>query len=70
MTDFTHKELAAEAKREATMRRRVYQKWVDEKRNGWTQERADKGIAAMDQIAAHFDKLVAEEAERIAPHLL
>jgi ribonuclease HI len=70
MADFTNKELAAEAKRESAMRRRVYGRWVQENRNGMTQERADVAIAKMDAIAAHFDKLAAAEAEAIAPHLL
>lgn len=61
---------AACAKREVSMRRRVYPRWVGEGRNGWTQDRADKEIATMQAIADDYDRKVAEEAARVAPKLL
>lgn len=58
------------AKREAAMRRRVYQRWVDEGRHGWTQDRADKEIATMEAIAADYEAQVQAEAAALAPKLL
>lgn len=40
------------AEREAKMRRRVYPRWVEQKR--MTQAEADRQIALMDEIAADY----------------
>lgn len=61
---------AACAKREVSMRRRAYAKWVEDPRSGWTQDRADREIATMQAIADDYDRKVAEEAARVAPKLL
>lgn len=67
---YTDAAKAACAKREVGMRRRVYQRWVDEGRTGWTQNRADLEIGIMQEIADDYDRKVKEEAARIAPTLL
>ncbi len=51
---FTAADKATAAKREAGMRRRVYQRWVADGK--MTQANADKGIAIMDEIAADYDR--------------
>jgi len=53
-------ELRACAAREVAMRRRVYPRWVEQKR--MTQALADRELAHMEAIEAHFAKLA--EAER------
>lgn len=68
--EITNQAKATCARREAGMRRRVYQRWVDEGRNGWTQDRADKEIATMEAIAADYEAKVKEEAALRAPKLL
>lgn len=49
---FTDTEKREAAEREAKMRRRVYPRWVADKR--MTQEAADRQIALMDEIAADY----------------
>lgn len=64
---FTARELAKGAKAEARHRRRVYQRFVDEAREGWTVERLERGVALMLEIAGHFDAIAdAEEGEETA----
>lgn len=67
--DFTAAAKAACARREVGMRKRVYQRWVDERRNGWTQNRADAEIAMMQEIADEYDAKAKDEADAIAPKL-
>jgi hypothetical protein len=47
------------AEREAKMRRRVYQRWVEQGR--MTQKQADHEIACMEAIAADYRKIVMGE---------
>jgi hypothetical protein len=70
MTEITNAAKLACARREVSMRRRAYPRWVSEGRNGWTQARADAEIAIMEAIAADYEALAKAEAEAIAPKLL
>lgn len=72
MTDrvFTNLELHRCAKRELSMRKRAYPRWIEQGRTGWTQSRADSEIAMMEAIALHFFHLVEAEENQKAPRLL
>jgi hypothetical protein len=61
---FTFREMEGAARHEATMRRRVYQNWCDQRRSGWNQARVDKGVAVMEAIADHFALLADEQDAR------
>ena len=52
MADFTAREKQAEAHREVSYRRRVYARMVADGR--MTQQKADRAIAIMEQIAADY----------------
>lgn len=60
---FRPEELAGEARREARMRRRVYP------RSDLSPAEAERRIAMMDAIAAHFDEIAKREAEAREPGL-
>lgn len=66
---FTARELAEACAGEAKMRQRVYQRWVDEKRRGWTQARLDRGVALMEAAALHFRRWADAEEAAEAPRL-
>lgn len=55
--EFTASQLAAEARREANMRERVYG------RHGWTAARR-RQLAMMERIASHFEALAANDDDR------
>lgn len=64
---FTHRQRAIAASTEAKHRRRVYQRFVDEGHVGWTEERLERGVAVMLDIAAYFARLAEiEERENVA----
>lgn len=56
MTEFSHAEKLKEARRELAMRKTVYLRWVSQGREGWTQDRADRGIALMASIVADYER--------------
>lgn len=56
---FTNEQLRACAEREAKMRRRVYPRWVEQKR--MTQQKADDETAMMEAIEHHFAELAKGE---------
>ena len=56
---FTNEQLRDCASRELKMRRRVYPRWVEQKR--LTQQKADAEIAMMEAIETHFTALASSE---------
>ena len=52
-------DMRACAEREAKMRRRVYPRWVEQKR--MTQAQADRETALMEAIESHFAELAGKE---------
>lgn len=64
---FTHGECAAECRREAAMRRRVYPNAVSAHR--MTASAAERRIAIMEFIAAYFDERAQAEAAAREPRL-
>lgn len=67
MTTFLPSELAACAEREVKQRRRVYPRFVADKR--MSQAEADRQIAMMEAIATHF-RAAADAAPRADGRLL
>lgn len=67
---FTNLELHRCAKRELSMRKRAYARWVAEGRNGWDERRAEVEIAMMEAIMLHFFHLHEAEQDERAPKLL
>lgn len=61
MPQFTMQQLAAAAAREVTMRKRVYRRWAQEGRLGWSEARAENGIAEMEEIEKILRELAAKE---------
>ncbi len=56
---FTNADKRDCARREATMRRRVYPRWIETKR--MTQAEADRQQAIMDEIAVDYARLAEKE---------
>lgn len=56
---FTNEQLRDCARREVAMRRRVYPRWIEQKRI--TPQHAEAEIAKMEAIEKHFDALAASE---------
>ena len=51
---FTYDDKLRAVRHEITMRKQVYQRWVDQGRDGWTQERCDRAIAVMVAIEQDY----------------
>lgn len=56
---FTNEQLRDCARRELNMRRRVYPRWIEQRRI--TPEKAEAEIAMMEAIETHFDALASRE---------